>query len=193
MSAEPGAGRRMRSRGRRPRRGRGGAAATATATVENAGDDEERGEEAEHDQAELVGELAQHALEGAATEIAGSDEYRGPQESGDEIENEKALPGDAADADGEGREIAHAIDEAEAQDEPRIVALDPAQRRVDPRAPHRPTRQQPQAEIAADPEIALVAGKASEPGGKQQQRRVQETLCRGEAGDENEGLTLNES
>src|SRR5580704_2318422 len=125
MSAEPGAGRRMRSRGRRHRRGRGGAAATATAT--NGGDDEERGEEAEHDQAELVGELAQHAFEGAAAEIAGSDEYRGPQESGDEIENEKALPGDAADADGEGREIAHAIDEAEAQDEPRIVALDPAQ------------------------------------------------------------------
>src|SRR5216683_1679796 len=171
----------------------GGAAATATQAMEDSGDDEERGEEAEHDHAEIVGELAEHALEGAAAEITGADEHRGPQEGGDQVENEKALPGDAADAEGEGGEIANPIDEAETQDEPRVVALDPAQRRIDPCAPGRPARQQPQPEIAANPEIALVAGKASEPRGKHQERRVQKTLCRREAGDENEGLPLNES
>src|SRR6185437_385774 len=136
------AGDRALRSGRRRGRGGGGAAAAAAAAMEDAGDDEQRGEEAEHHHAEPVGELAaEHVLHSAAAEIAGADEHRCPQEGGDEIENEKALPGDAADAEGEGREIAYAIDETEAQDEPGVVALDPAQRRIDPRPPYRPERQ----------------------------------------------------
>ena len=57
-------------------------------------------------------------------------------------------------------------------------------------APFRESIEQPQPEIPADPEIGLIAGEAAEPGGCEQQRRVEQTLCRGKGGKKNEGFAF---
>src|SRR5437667_8378479 len=64
------------------------------------------------------------------------------------------------------------------------------QRRVDAMAPARKAVEQPGAEPAAEPEIALVAAEAAEPGCAEQEDRVDQTLGRGEAGEQNHRLAF---
>src|SRR5438105_798894 len=110
----------------------------------------------EHDEAEGAREVAEHGAEGMAEEIAGADKGHRPQPGGDEVQPQETVPADRADPECKGREIAHAIDEAERQDEPGVIAFEPMQRRVDAMAPARETVEQPDPEPAAEPEIALV-------------------------------------
>src|SRR5262249_25009499 len=142
--------------------------------------------------AEPLRELADHPSEGMAAEIAGSDEDRGPKPGRDEIQNEEAAPMDPADAEREGRKDAHAVNEAEGQDEPGVIAIEPTERAIDARLPSGLARQKLRAEMAADPEIGLIAVKAPEPRGDQEQRPSEQSLRGGEAGKNDEGFALEE-
>ncbi len=64
------------------------------------------------------------------------------------------------------------------------------QRDIDAVAPARKAVEQPDAELAAEPEIELIPGKAAEPGGDQQQQRIDEALRRGKAGEQNDGFAF---
>src|SRR5205085_1269607 len=92
----------------------------------------------------------------------------------------------------ERREVADTVNEAERQDEPGVVALQPAQRGFDPVTPARVAVEQPHAKIAAEPEIALVAGEAAQPSGEKQQHRIDKALSRGETGKQDDRLALEE-
>src|SRR5438477_1376449 len=59
-------------------------------------------------------------------------------------------------------------------------------------APARETIEQPHAEIAAQPEIGLVAGEAAEPGGDEQQEGIDNALRRREPGEQHDGLAFEE-
>src|SRR6266851_4266907 len=150
----------------------------------------DRDEHAEHHQAERTGEIAEHGAEGMTQKIADRDKARRPQPSGGEIQAEKAIPLDCAQTQRERREIAHAINEAERQDEPGIVALEPAQGAIDAVAPAREAIEQFDSELAAEPEIELVAGKAAKPRRAQQQERIHQALGYGEPGEDDDGLAF---
>src|SRR6266542_1165891 len=144
----------------------------------------------EHDEAERAGEVAEHGAEGMAEEIADADKARRPDPSGDEVQPQEAVPADRTHPQRKGREIAHAIDEPERQDEAGIVAFEPMERRVDAVAPARKAVEQSSAEPAAEPEIALVAAEAAEPCRGEQQDRIDQPLGRGEAGEQNDCLAF---
>src|SRR5690348_1521766 len=154
--------------------------------------DQEHREARQHGEAEIPCDLAQHLPQLAAAKITRADENGRPDAGGREIEKHEPAPADAADAEGERREVAHAIDEAKAQDEPDIEALEPGQRTVDALAPMWLSRQHAQAEASADPEIALVAGKTAEPGGDHEQRRIQQAFRRRERREQHERLAFEE-
>src|SRR5713101_5962115 len=123
----------------------------------------DRDEHAEHHQPERAGQITEHSAEGMTEKIADRDKARRPQPSGGEIQAQKAIPLDRAQTQRERREIANAINEAERQDEPGIVAFEPAQRAINAVPPAREALEQPYPETAGDPEIGLIAGKAAEP------------------------------
>src|SRR3546814_3743979 len=64
-----------------------------------------------------------HRLEGDTKHIADPDEAVGPQAGGNEVQQRKARPRDHAHAHGERGEIAHAVDEAEAENEADMVLV----------------------------------------------------------------------
>src|SRR5690348_15388320 len=99
---------------------------------------------------------------------------------------------DMADAERKGREVPHAVDEAEGQDEAGVVAVEPGERAVDALAPQRLPRQKPDAEMPADPEIGLVAGETAERRGNQHEGPGEQPLGRSEAREDDESLTLEE-
>src|SRR5579872_817190 len=154
--------------------------------------DEQHREARQHGEAEIARDLPQQRPQFAAAEIARADENDRPDAGGREIEDHEPAPADAADAKRERRKIAHAVDEAEAQDEPDVEALEPGQRAVDTLAPMRLSRQHAQAEAPANPEIALVAGEAAEPGSDHEQRRVQQTFRCGERREQHKRLAFEE-
>jgi hypothetical protein len=82
-----------------------------------------RNEDAEHHQPERAGDIAEDGAEGMPKEEPDRDKARRPQPGGDEIQPQKAVPADGAQAQRERREVAHAVDKAERQDEAGIVAL----------------------------------------------------------------------
>src|SRR6266481_5409738 len=98
-----------------------------------------------------------------AEKIADRDKAHRPQPGGGKIQAQKAIPLDRAQTQRERREIANAINEAERQDEPGIVAFEPAPRAITAVPPAREALEQPYPETAGDPEIGLIAGEAAEP------------------------------
>src|SRR6202167_6589375 len=117
--------------------------------------DQQHREARQHDKTEVTRNLAHDVRQRMPAEIPHADEQRRPHTGGDEIEDHEAAPVDAADAERERREIAHAIDEPETEDEAGVVTLEPAERGIDLLAPHRLARQHAHAEAAADPEKTL--------------------------------------
>src|SRR5581483_2947325 len=95
-----------------------------------------------------------------------------------------------AHADGEGADIADAVDEAEGEDEPAAVALDERQRLVRAGTPARKARDQPRAVTTPEIEIDLVAAEAAEPGAAEQQRKGDQPLVREIAREHDEALAL---
>src|SRR6266567_7875068 len=152
--------------------------------------DADRDEHAEHHQAERAGEIPEHGAEGMAKKITDRGKAHRPQPSSSEVQAQKAVPLDRAQTQRERREIADAIDEAERQDEPGIVAFEPAQRAIDAVAPAWETIEQPYPETAGDPEIGLIAGKAAEPRRGQQRQRIDQTLSRSEPGEDDDRLAF---
>src|SRR3954452_9074876 len=65
-------------------------------------------------------------------------------------------------------------------------------RRVDAVAPTREAIEQSDPEVTAQPEIALVPGKAAEPGHDQQQHGIDQTLRRGKPGKNDYRLAFEE-
>src|ERR1700691_6623453 len=125
--------------------------------------DQQHRESRQHDKTEVARNLAQHVLQRMPAEIAHADKQRRPHTGGDEIEDHEAAPVDATDAKRERREIAHAIDEPETEDEAGVVTLEPAERGIDLLAPHRLARQHAQGGAPAPPEITLVARQTVQP------------------------------
>src|SRR5690348_15346735 len=121
-------------------------ASAAMEAVHHVRTDQQHSETCQHGEAEIARDLAQHRPQFAAAEITCADEDGRPNAGGREIEDHETTPADAADAERERRKIAHAVDEAEAQDEPDVEALEPGQRAVDALAPMRLPRQHTQAE-----------------------------------------------
>src|SRR5690606_3320233 len=80
-----------------------------------------RDEDPQHDEAEILGDIAEYRLEGDAEQIARPGEAVGPDAGGDEVEGGETRPADHAHPHREGREIPHAIDEAETEDEADMV------------------------------------------------------------------------
>src|SRR5262249_55630698 len=111
---------------------------------------------------------------------------------GGEIEPEEALPAEPAHAEREGGEVAHAVDEAEAQDEGGAVALEPSEGTIDPAAPAREALQEARPGTPPDPEIELIAAEATEPGAEEQEEGVDQALRREEGGAQHERLALEE-
>src|ERR1043166_2830648 len=75
------------------------------------GDRESEG--AQHEETEILGEVADGDAEEATEDIAGGDEARPPDRRAQEIEQHEAAATDRADAQREGRDVADAVNEAE--------------------------------------------------------------------------------
>src|SRR6185436_7210115 len=88
--------------------------------------------------------------------------------------------------------VAHAVDEAEREDEPGVVAAQHRQRGLDTRAPAREAREQRRPVAPPDPEVELVAGEAARPGQAEDVAPVEHALVRGHAHEDDEGLALEE-
>ena len=151
-------------------------------SVEDPYGDGEYDKHDQHDEAERAHEVAEHSAEGVSEEIAGDDETPSPQTGGETIQYKKPLPMNRAQPHRKGGEISDPIDEAEREDEAGVISLEPIQGRFDAIAPFREAIKQPQPEIPADPKIGLISGEAAEPGGCEQQRRVEQALGCGEGG-----------
>src|SRR6185369_10282951 len=151
----------------------------------------ERDEHAEQHIAEPVRDIHGSA-EGVAEEISDRDKTGGPYHCRQKIQAQEPLPANRAEPEREGREIPDAVNKAEREDKPDIVPLQPGERVLDAGAPARKTVQQTHAIIPAQPEIALIAEIAAEPGADQQQQRVEQTLRRREPGEQHDRLALEE-
>src|ERR1700745_1078357 len=92
--ADPSARRDGRARGA-PRRQREAALLVA---VDEPGEAEHQHEHAEHDDAEVARDVAEHRAEGVAEEVADEDERRRPDRRGDAVEEAEALPGETGKA-----------------------------------------------------------------------------------------------
>src|ERR1051326_4196087 len=152
--------------------------------------DPNRDEDPEHDQPERTGDVAEHRSEGVPEEEPNRDKRCRPQARGEEIQPQETLPFDGAETKRKGRKVAYTVDKAERQDEAGVVALQPVQRRIDPVPPPRETVEQANPELAAQPEIALIAREAPEPSSYEEQKRIDQPLRRGEAGKQDNGLAF---
>src|SRR5689334_25414710 len=150
-----------------------------------------RDEHAEQRIAEPVRDIDGGA-EGVTEEISDRDKTGGPDHRRQKIEAQKPLPANRAEPEREGREIPHAVNKAERQDEPDIVPLQPGERVLDAGAPAWKTIEQAHTKFPAEPEIALIAEIAAEPSADQQQQRVQQTLRCREGGEQHDRLALEE-
>src|SRR6516162_3516732 len=123
--------------------------------------DGERNKRAEHDETEGADKMTEDSAKGMAEKIADCDEACRPKPGSEEIQRQKALPANSTQAHSERREIPHAVDKTEGQDEAGVVPLEPAQRFFDTIPPSWESVQYPDPEMPTDPEIKLIAGEAA--------------------------------
>ena len=182
-------GRRARARAA-PGRGRfqtggGSFAAPGGGLLEQAplpslGEPRAEDDEAEHRQhrdAEGEDHVVDDPLQRPAEDVAEAGEGERPDPGGGEVEDREAQRVEPAGAHREGGEVAHAVDEAEREDEPRVVAAQQAERRLHARVPARKARQQGRPVAPPDPEVALVAGEAAGPARTNTQPQTSRPAC----------------
>ena len=127
-----------------------------------------------------------------AKKITDGDEARCPKPGGEEIQRQKALPANGAQPHCKRREIPHAVDKTEGQDETGVVPLEPAQRRFHAIPPSWKSVQYPGPEMPTNPKINLITGEAAEPSSHEQQNRVEQTLRRRKTGKQDDRLAFEE-
>ena len=152
--------------------------------------DPDRDKNAEHDQPERAGDIAEHRPEGVTEEEPDRDKRCRPQTGGEKIQPQETLPFDGAETKRKGREVAYAVDKAERQDKAGVVAFQPVQRRFHAVPPSWKAVEQPNPELPAKPEITLVAGEAAEPSRRQQQQRIDQPLRGREPGKQDHSLAF---
>src|SRR3546814_19802036 len=94
----------------------------------------------------------------------------GPQAGGNEVQQRKARPRDHAHAHGERGEIAHAVDEAEAENEADMVLVQHIEGDVDASLQRGEPLQKAMVEAAPNQEGQLDAGTAAETGGSKSRK-----------------------
>jgi hypothetical protein len=120
-------------------------------------------------------------MKGVAKEVAEGDKARRPQPRRDEVQRTEPLPAHRAQPHREGGQVAHPIDEAKRQDKAGIIPLQPFEHGGNAAAPGREAIHDAVAEMATQPEIALIAAETAKPSGKEKRRWAGEPLCRREA------------
>src|SRR5205085_5069006 len=111
-----------------------------------------------------------------AGHVAAPGEGRRPESGGNEVQHQETGPAQRAHAHRERADVAHAINEAIAQDEADAVALEQTQRPVDHRLSLREALEHAWAVTPAEKKIALIAGEAAEPGARQENRQAEQAV-----------------